>query len=114
MSASLPTPARGFEPDADHARLQQRPLSPAEQRARWEVHAAHWRARALAETVFGRVASSRLTGIRANGPLRGLVRLDVPVSDLTLQRDRESRFLAAVESDPLLSHIRLVYVFDAA
>lgn len=114
MSASLPTRQGGFEPEADHARLLQRPPSPAERRARWEVHAAHWRARALAETVFGSVASSRLTAIRASGPLRGLVRLDVPVPDLVSHHDRESRFAAAVEADPLLARIPLVYVFGAA
>ncbi|MDH3271496.1 MAG: hypothetical protein OEN56_09205 [Gemmatimonadota bacterium] len=110
MTAFLPRrPGSGVE--QDHPRLHQKPLSPAEQRARWEVRAAQWRARALAEAVFGRVGDMGLTGIRGKGPLRGLLRLDVPFEGLELHRARESRFLAAVESDPLLASVPLVYVF---
>lgn len=54
-----------------------------------------------------------LTGIRADGPLRGLMRLDVPFDDLRVHEARQERFMAAVASDPLLATIRLVYVFGA-
>ena len=109
MTAFLPTaPGRNL-PEPEHPRLHQRP--PREElRARWEVRAAQWRARALAESIFGRVSEMRMTGIRAGGPLRGLLRLDVPFADVEEHRDREARFLAAVETDPVLSHVRLVYV----
>lgn len=101
----------GENAEPDHPRLQQRPFSPAEQKARWEVQAAQWRAREVAESVFGRVTGSSLLGVRPAGPLRGLLHLDVPFSDLDLHRDRERRFLAAVESDPILAQVPLVYVF---
>jgi hypothetical protein len=113
MSAFLPSRPPGADPDRDAPRLQQRPLTPAERRARWEVRAAQWRARELAERVFGDVSAMGVTGIRADGPLRGLMRLDVPFEDLDDHRAREERFLAAVESDPLLASVRLVYVFGA-
>lgn len=110
MSAFLPESVHGHPPEPEHPRLQQRPVSPAEQKARWEVRAAEWRAREVAEVVFGRVSSALLTGLRAKGPLRGLLRLDVPFDDLDAHRVREHRFLTAVETDPVLSRIRLVYV----
>ena len=49
MSAFLPANpgVRGAEPE--HPRLHQEPMSPAQRRARWEVRAAQWRARELAE-----------------------------------------------------------------
>lgn len=52
----------------------------------------------------------KLTGLRAQGPLRGLLRLDVAFQGLWEHREKEARFLAAVDADPLLSNIRLVYV----
>jgi hypothetical protein len=113
----LPEPAAGGGlPEPEHPRLIQRPWSVAEQRARWEVRAAQWRARELAEVCFGDVSESSLTSLRPTGPLRGLLRLHVPFSDLGAHREREARFLAAVDSDPILTRIRLVYVIapDAA
>lgn len=105
-------PARSFspEPEPDHPKLQQRPLAPAEARGRWEVRAAQWRAHELAEAVFGSVQRMGMSAIRTTGALRGLLRLDVPFADLDSHRAREARFLAAVDADPLLSTVRLVYV----
>lgn len=111
MSAFLPSRPPGIDAERDHPRLQQRPLSRAELRARWEVRAAQWRARELAEAVFGRVRGMGVTGIRPDGLMRGLLRLDVPFDDLEAHRAREARFMAAVESDPVLANVRLVYVF---
>lgn len=107
----IPEPiARGGLPEPEHPRLLQRPYSLAERRARWEVRAAQWRARELAELVFGAVSESALFSLRPHGDLRGLLRLHVPFSDLAAHREREARFLAAVELDPVLTQVRLVYV----
>ena len=110
MTAFLPGSARAVAGERDHPKLQQRPLSRAEQKARWEVRAAQWRARELAESIFGSVSDMGLTGLRSQGALRGLLRLGVPFEDLDVHRAREARFLAAVETDPILADIRLVYV----
>jgi hypothetical protein len=111
MMSLVPEPiTHASLPEPEHPRLLQRPHSLAERRARWEVRAAQWRARELAEMVFGGITGSSLTGLRQDG-LRGLLRLDVPFEDLDAQRDREARFMAAVELDPVLTRVRLVYVF---
>jgi hypothetical protein len=91
-------------------------MSPAERRARWEVRAAQWRARELAEVVFGQVTSMGLSGIRGSGQIRGMLRLGVPFVDLAAHRQHEARFLAAVAGDELLAEVGLVYVIgpDAA
>lgn len=95
----------------DHPRLHQRPLSIAEQRQRWEVWTAMWRARELAESVFGRVSGTSLIGIRPHGDLRGVLTLDVPFAGLEAHREREARFMAAADDDPILARVPLVYVF---
>lgn len=110
MSTVLPSRPPGSDSEREHPRLHQRPLSRAEQRALWEVRAAQWRARELAEAVFGAVGRTGVIGMRSDGPLRGLMRLDVPFDDLEVHRVREERFMAAVESDPLLANVHLVYV----
>ena len=110
MSAFLPNPATPDGADPDHPRLQQEPDSPAEQRARWAVRAAQWRAHELAHVVFGGVSDMGLIGMRRGGDMRGLLRLDVPFDDLDAHRDREARFMAAVSMDPLLSTVPLLYV----
>lgn len=110
MTAFPSSSPAGHGPEPDQPTLRQRPLSPAEMRARWEVRAAQWRARELAEVVFGSVTSMGMSGIRGEGRLRGLLRLDVPFADLEEHRQREARFLSAVEADPVLSGVRLVYV----
>jgi len=107
----LPEPlAHRSLPEPDHPRLLQRPHSVAERRARWEVRAAQWRARELAEHVFGGVGESSLMSLRPHGPIRGLFRLQVPFVDLAAYRAQEARFLAAVDRDPVLARVRLVYV----
>ncbi len=110
MSSFLPEGVRGVLPEPDYPRLQQRPLTDTERRARWEVRAAQWRARELAEVVFGRVGESSLLGAPPGGPLRGLLRLGVPFADLGDHREREARFLAAAAADPVLARVPLVYV----
>jgi len=110
MSAFPSGPSRGAPSDAEHSSLHQRPLSPAERRGRWEVRAAQWRARAIAERVFGHVRDTALVSMRPEGSLRGLLRMSVPFCGLPDHRAKEERFLAAVDDDPVLSRIRLVYV----
>ena len=110
MTPFFPRMAGGHGPEPDHPQLHQRPLSRAEMRRRWEVRAAQWRARELAEWVFGGVSDMGLIGMRPDGPMRGLLRLDVPFDDPAAHRDREARFMAAVHADPLLSTVPLVYV----
>jgi len=114
MSAFLPARPPGSAPPGEQPRLEQEPLSPAQRRARWEVRAAQWKAYELAEHVFGGVSRVDLTGMRAAGPLRGLLRLDVPFVDLVRHQELEGRFLAAVACDPLLSNVGLVYVIGPA
>ena len=110
MSTFLPRAVQGGLPEPEHPRLQERPHSLAEQRGRWEVRAAQWRAREIAERVFGPVGDGALTGLRTSGGLRGLLHLEVPFMDLPSHRAREARFLAAVAADPVLARVRLVYV----
>jgi len=108
----IPEPAgsRAFlEPE--HPQLLQRPLSQAELRGRWEVRAAQWRARELAELVFGGVSASSLIGIRPHGALRGLLELEVPFEGLDSHREREAHFMAAAAADPVLARVPLVFVF---
>ena len=114
MSAFLPRVAAGSPVQPEHPRLTSRPPSISEQRARWEVRAAQWRAREIAESVFGRVAGTALLGLRSDGPLRGLLHLEVPFRNLDAHREREARFLAVAADDPILERVPLVYVFGPA
>lgn len=111
MSAFLPDQGRGAPTDPDHPQLLERTLDREEQQSRWAVRAAQWRARELAEIVFGAVAESSLRGLRTKGPARGLLLLRVPFEDLASHQAREARFMAAAEADPVLGQIPLVYVF---
>ena len=113
MTPLLPDRPQGAV-ELDHPRLQQLPPSRAEQRSRWEVRAAQWRARQVAEDVFGDVVNMRLTGMRDSGAFRGMLRLDVPFADLDDHAERETRFLAAVAIDPVLAHVPLLYIIGPA
>ena len=110
MSAFISGYAEQNESSRDNPVLRQEPYSPSEQRKRWEVRAAQWRARELAQLVFGDVSDMGLSGIRGGGEMRGLLRLDVPFDDLCKHHDREARFMAAVLTDPVLSTVPLLYV----
>ena len=110
MSAFISGYAEQNESSRDNPVLRQEPYSPSEQRKRWEVRAAQWRARELAQLVFGDVSDMGLSGIRGGGEMRGLLRLDVPFDDLCKHHDREARFMAAVLTDPVLSAVPLLYV----
>ena len=111
MSGFLPLrPEGGAErSDRPDPELQSR-LTQEEQRARWEVRAAQWRAVEIARAAFQGDVRVWMSGIRREGDMRGLLRLDVPFQDLDRHRLREARFLSLVRADPLLSQVPLVYV----
>lgn len=113
MSGFVPMEGRGLPTDPEHPHLLEIRHDREELRARWAVRAAQWRARELAEEVFGEVGESSLRAPRANGPARGLLVLRVPFRDLDSHREREARFMAAAVADPVLSQVPLVYVFGA-
>jgi len=106
--------------DAERTTLFLPQRSRSEQRRAWRVRAAEYRARALAELVFGGDVPTRLTGGPA-GPMRGgpdetggfqgMVSLDVPFVDLDVHRRRERLFRASAARDPVLSRVPLVFVF---
>lgn len=107
----LPPPwARGTDPEPQRHEHVDPLLDVEERRRRWEVRAAHWRAHALAEEVFGSAVRTRLEGLRTGGELRGLLRLEVGFRDLDEHRRAEARFLSAAGGDPLLSTVPLLYV----
>ncbi len=82
----------------------------AERIGRWEVRAAQWRALELARSAFGAEARGSMIGLRHQGPMRGLMRLDVPFEDLDEHRRREANFLGMVGADPILARVPLVFV----
>lgn len=110
MSGFLPPDARGLEPERPHPSQIDRRRTVEDVRRSWEVRAAQWQARALAEAVFDGPVTCTLTGMRAGQPWRGLLRLDVPFDDLESHRTLEARFLASAGRDPLLSRVPFVYV----
>jgi len=115
VSAFLPVGTSGHDPDGEHPHLLQRDLRREERRARWAVRAAQWRAREIAQHVFGGGVEARPAGpVPTSGPVRGMLRLRVPFDHPDGHRDRESRFMAAAYRDPVLSQVALVYVFDPA
>jgi hypothetical protein len=77
---------------------------------RWEARAAQWRARELAESVFGGQVNARLSGRAGRQPFRGLLHLEVPFSDLATHRALEAVFLSCASQDAVLGRIPLVFV----
>jgi hypothetical protein len=81
-----------------------------EARLRWETRTAQWRARELAESIFGGEVTARLSGHTARSTFRGLLHLDVPFTSLERHRSLETIFLAVAARDPVLSRVPLVFV----
>lgn len=77
----------------------------------WRVRSAQWRARVLAEAVFGAGVRTHLSGRGGHESFRGLLTLTVPFRALEDHRYRESLFLAWASQDAVLSRVPLVYVF---
>ena len=86
-------------------RLEQRP---------WEIRAAQWRARALAEIAFGEGVVVSLSGRIGYQAFRGLLTLSVPFRGLRDHREREAMFLTWARQDEALSRVPLVFVFEPA
>jgi hypothetical protein len=111
MSGLIPRRCWGGDDRSDHPEPHLLGvLTEAERIGRWEVRAAQWRALELARAAFGAEARGSMVGMRHHGPMRGLMRLDVPFDDLAAHRRREAHFLGLVGEDPLLSRVPLVYV----
>ncbi len=111
MSALLPLRPDGQGQDGgrpDTSLLER--LTEERRTGRWEVRAAQWRALELARAAFGPGVRATLLGIRHRGSLRGLLKLDVPFTDLDIHREREAAFLGMVGDDPLMTRVPLVFV----
>ncbi|MEQ8331188.1 MAG: hypothetical protein RH859_12080 [Longimicrobiales bacterium] len=106
----IPEGPRGLDPDRDHPAFLDRRRSVDEVRRAWAVRAAQWQAVALAEEIFDGPVTFSTLGLRASGPMRGLIELRVPFDDLESHVEREARFLASAARDPVLSQVPLVYV----
>jgi hypothetical protein len=83
-----------------------------EERVRWGIRAAQWRALELAREVFGESAAIRLDAFPPRGAFRALVHLRVPFEDLDDHRERETIFGALAGHDELLRRVPLVFVFE--
>ena len=111
MSALLPLRPDGRHDRADRPDTSLLELITEERRVgRWEVRAAEWRALELARAAFGPDVRARLLGMRHRGSLRGLLKLDVPFTDLDRHREREAAFLGMVGADPVMTRVPLVFV----
>ena len=117
MSELFPRPLQGPEGGPEPTEHLDRSREVRESRVRWTLGAARWRARELAETVFGGEVSVQLpdasTAVGGGGrfPFRGLLHLEVPFEDLEAHRFREQVFLACAGADPVLSRVPFLYVF---
>lgn len=81
------------------------------ERQRWELPTARWRARELAEAVFGGEVRVTPSGGSALS-FRGLLTMEVPFRDLDDHRAREGIFVACAGRDPVLSRVPVVFVFE--
>jgi hypothetical protein len=81
-----------------------------EVRLRWEARSAQWRARELAERVFGGEVATRLVGLTTRSTFRGMLHLQVPFTHLERHRALEACFLAVAARDPVLARVPLVFV----
>lgn len=116
MSQLFFDPVEGFMPVGDGQEpwtvLVDPTITRVHERERWEARAAQWRARALAEAVFGGDVEATLSGL-GRGGFRGLLHLRVPFTDLNRHRAAEAAFLALAGRDQVLARIPFVYVFGA-
>ena len=114
MSDFVPGTPRGPFPDPEHPALLQQPRSAAEQRARWAVRAAQWRAVDLARTVWGSVGRTAMLGMGTHADFRGLLHLEVPFRGLDEHRRLEAVFLEGAAADPILAGVPLLFAVGPA
>lgn len=116
MSELFPGPHLPSGDDFENMELVDRSLAEREARSHWMLQTARWRARELAEAIFGEEVPVRVaqTAPSATGPYayRALVKLAVPFRDLEHHRSLERIFTACAAADPVLSGVPLIYVFD--
>jgi hypothetical protein len=82
------------------------------ERKPWELRAAQWRARLLAEMAFGGEVEVSLVGRPGFPTFRGLLYVSVPFLDLLDHNQRQSLFLGWAGEDPVLRRVPLVFVFE--
>jgi hypothetical protein len=91
-------------------------LEVREERQGWTLQAVRWRARELAEAIFGDDVPVSVepgpAGSSARLVFQGLLRLSVPFEGLAHHRARECLFTACAADDPVLSAVPVIYVFD--
>jgi len=97
-----PEPTASLDPTVD-LRLERRP---------WEIRTAQWQAWVLAEAAFGPEVQVRLGGLGGPKTYRGLLTVRVPFPSLPAHREREALFMSWVDTDPVLSRLPLIYVFE--
>jgi len=82
----------------------------------WTLQTARWRARELAEAIFGDDVPVSLDpwprGSAVPLVFRGSLRLSVPFDGLARHRKRERLFTSCAADDPVLSKVPLLYMFD--
>lgn len=111
MSSILPVRPHGGDERSDRPESHLLGVrTEAERKGRWEVRAAQWRAMELARAAFGVGVRGTLMGLRHDGALRGLLKLDVPFDSLDLHSAREKTFLEMVSDDPLMARVPLLFV----
>jgi hypothetical protein len=119
LTAILPTGPGNLAREPEATSIQDPRRETEQQRFRWEIRAAQWRALEIARAIWGESVSASLSGYGSRGAFRGLLHLEVPLAggsrfDLELHREREDAFTRAAGRDPVLERIPLVYLLDVA
>lgn len=78
----------------------------------WELRAAQWKARFLAEMAFEGEVDASLAGRPGYPYFRGLLYLSVPFRDLADHEIRQALLLRWAGEDPVLSRVPLIFVFE--
>jgi hypothetical protein len=115
MSELFPGPPVPPGGDPESTESIDHSVAEREVRSRWTLQTARWRARELAEAVFGEDVpvrvEQRVPGASGHA-FRALLRLSVPFRSLEQHRSMERVFTACAADDPVLSRVPLIYVFD--
>lgn len=116
MSDLFPKPPVAPGGDPESTEYLDPSLAVREERHRWTLQTARWRARELAEAIFGDDVPVSLEpgppGSAAPLVFRGSLRLSVPFDGLARHRIKERLFTSFAAEDPVLSRVPLLYMFD--